>query len=565
MEVHVMYKFLFKFIILPILVILAIPATLLLLMYNKTEVPVEDYHASVNLMNEITTTLDQELEDIRVDTTKESVVVTFNAQAINRSIGEALMAQSEAYQNPDYEGTKAFDYVVLIDEYVGIKGAWVSFGKDTLTLNARADVFVTESITYTTTLKVIFEIKMTDSEFSLSLKGVRLGHLPIPVRLSATILDFVLGQMDSFDLNEMVEQVLPMGEFSLKDIKYTLSFDEIVTLAEENQPLFGVMMDLVLSNRLMDFALTKEGFQGAIHFGKLRSDGTITVPAYLDESVMANFDQQAVIEQRVSAFLLNALSGERKLKLDEKTVNQLLYHNVGNTLTFSQDVEFEVNDETKIYTVAIKGTFIRMEGNELKLYAVFDLAGLEAVLEIQTEVSTREDGYIVLSVQAITMGEVVINADMIETLFTLFDDAFETEGNAILVSMDALESLFLGSDLRINGLSIASGQLVIDVEVDNALADAFDDLIEELQNAIDQTLNDPALETLFMDNLELETQLQDVLDQALNGTITEESIEEFLETLQGLDEADQQLLIDTLLGHIDEATLNQFFEAFNNN
>ena len=150
-------KFLFKVIILPILVILAIPAIILGLMYKSVEIPVDDF--STDGPTDLTQMVSTQLDAFLTDTDSDSELsIGIEQEEANTLIKNMIFLE----MNPDYLDGSGGDDDKYVEktEYYGLQGAWVRFNDDVVDIEAGAHVFVA-GITYKTRLLLSFELDVS--------------------------------------------------------------------------------------------------------------------------------------------------------------------------------------------------------------------------------------------------------------------------------------------------------------------------------------------------------------------------------------------------------------------
>jgi hypothetical protein len=72
----------------------------------------------------------------------------------------------------------------------------------------------------------------------------------------------------------------------------------------------------------------------------------------------------------------------------------------------------------------------------------------------------------ILSITNANIGEAILDDDLLETLFAIFDDALLVDGD-IVISKDKLNEMFEGSGIIINDSYVVDGKLRLHFGLDN--------------------------------------------------------------------------------------------------
>jgi hypothetical protein len=85
---------------------------------------------------------------------------------------------------------------------------------------------------------------------------------------------------------------------------------------------------------------------------------------------------------------------------------------------------------------------------------------------LETSVSMNTNGDMILSITNANIGEAILDDDLLETLFAIFDDALLVDGD-IVISKDKLNEMFEGSGIIINDSYVVDGKLRLHFGLDN--------------------------------------------------------------------------------------------------
>ena len=166
-----MIKWLFKNLVLPILIILAIPLIIIALMYQPLENPlasIEDNEATP-LLDRINDSVETFLND---ETGEIPVVVSMSEDEINVLLKDVLQDQNARYLLED-------DYVIE-DSLYGYSGSWVEFKEDTIVVVSKVDVFLPigdEGFTFQTALNAEFSVDINIDTITLQFESLKIGIL----------------------------------------------------------------------------------------------------------------------------------------------------------------------------------------------------------------------------------------------------------------------------------------------------------------------------------------------------------------------------------------------------
>ncbi|MFA6801661.1 MAG: hypothetical protein WCR19_06095, partial [Acholeplasmataceae bacterium] len=153
-------KFLFKHLILPILIILAIPATFLVVMYQDVEIPVDDYDSSATV--DLTSMITESMDSFLTNPTEDSAIeIGISQSDANTLIKDTLLENINANFLDGSGGDN--DSYVIKEEYFGYQGSWVRFKDDTIEIESGAHLFV-GGLTYKTSLLISFKLEIDTEE-----------------------------------------------------------------------------------------------------------------------------------------------------------------------------------------------------------------------------------------------------------------------------------------------------------------------------------------------------------------------------------------------------------------
>ena len=500
-------KFLIKYIVIPVLISLIIPITLLIIMYQ----PMNFYYTdSLELEDIVVEEVIQRGFDQYQDAQDSTLPLMFSIQEeqLNYYVKEALSSLNET-QVEDSE------YFIKEDRF-GYAGSWFVFNDDEIELVSKLDVFVTDTFTYETSIRLTFQIEFDGSDITLNIKNIFIGNLPI-----LWIFDVASGALNLFgiDLESEISTLLSQfGTYNQQDKSLTIALSNLIESSVADQKLallLQVLIENIQQNDLIDLSVsTDEGFAFNIQLSKLYDDSEMT---QVDLGIPLNID--TITEEWVSTIsymdvfqsILNTpetSSPTFNVTLEVETLNQML------VLFTSNLVPIEIELTTYQLTIGQPVLFIE---TELLMLIPFEITHQEQVVfqtifKIETSIEYQEQqGYLTLN--ALNIGD------------STFDEAF-------------LEQLLL-----ISGVNVTNNQIPLDTVLSS---------LESFISIADVTVVDNGVKLLVQP--EMSVPLAESIDQV-------EQMIEGLTALEGLPDDIEEALLN-ISQAIDANNLEQINSAF---
>ena len=500
-------KFLIKYIVIPVLISLIIPIILLIIMYQ----PMNFYYTdSLELEDIVVEEVIQRGFDQYQDAQDSTLPLMFSIQEeqLNYYVKEALSSLNET-QVEDSE------YFIKEDRF-GYAGSWFVFNDDEIELVSKLDVFVTDTFTYETSIRLTFQIEFDGSDITLNIKNIFIGNLPI-----LWIFDVASGALNLFgiDLESEISTLLSQfGTYNQQDKSLTIALSNLIesSVADQNLALLlQVLIENIQQNDLIDLSVsTDEGFAFNIQLSKLYDDSEMT---QVDLGIPLNID--TITEEWVSTIsymdvfqsILNTpetSSPTFNVTLEVETLNQML------VLFTSNLVPIEIELTTYQLTIGQPVLFIE---TELLMLIPFEITHQEQVVfqtifKIETSIEYQEQqGYLTLN--ALNIGD------------STFDEAF-------------LEQLLL-----ISGVNVTNNQIPLDTVLSS---------LESFISIADVTVVDNGVKLLVQP--EMSVPLAESIDQV-------EQMIEGLTALEGLPDDIEEALLN-ISQAIDANNLEQINSAF---
>ena len=615
-------------ILVPVFVILGTPALALTLMYDGTgdeHLPVHLYTDEYDAQEMIFEELDTAISEVQ-DGTTQDLVFNLSQDVINRAIYEGILEINPNYAPGEDCVTDAECYVESGTQDVEgynfgyrIIGAWVSFYEGAsatspgrFVFNVFAEISINNDMTYKTVLEVHFLFDDDPDYYYLEFDKLQMGNLPLPKSFFSSIIGIAEDQGD-IDFEEQIGE-MPIGEFDIDNLSYTLPKDEILTkIAEETEGstdagalLAQELLSIVFDNQLVQFDLVDSEFTLTAGVSQFRNEDVdkIEIPEYLydlhDKEMVEGvevigefnpdlFDPEAYIQDVFTQWIFNSSLIGGGFEIGEEIFNKLIYHGAEGFADTRTVQEIPISDtETKTIELGLKAIWFEFEEEDIYAHALFRIAGIDSKLVIRAEnVSTTTDELHFEFVE-ITFGKddgeasteyiEILDLAVFKQVFAELGDVqfgeFNADGDLIISAARLSELMQDGTEegaVVVAGIALQVDALVLDVEArDPALQQTLEDfqtalndiigseeLITDLEGILDTT--DGGVEQEVYESV---VDLQDTL--ADGETPTEEQVEALLEGLIDLDEETQIEFLETIGDLVDPELLGDYEDLFGN-
>jgi hypothetical protein len=436
----------------------------LILLSMKTEPPLSQYVVASE--HAFYSALDQELTQLIEDDDATTVSLTINEAFINRMIQKTLTQNNPSYLDPDSIGQIAHDYMLVSGSHLGFKGVWTELSDNQLKVIAGGDYVVNGSPIYQSGLVIIFDIVLTDVDgYFLRVSEINIGKIRLPLRTAMRLAQFIVNSLTQKSLNEMILEYLSFGEFDYDDLTFTVSETQLTDYLFAIEPTFAALLKVVYQESLIVMDLTDEGFEISLQVGVFRRLTTDLEPPIFDRWE-SNLDQDLFMVNLASKAIINSALNplDPRMELTEIEVNQIIDYSIGEDVGFDYPIEFTLDDEIIRYQFKSTQVFIRMNDDILSIHLKMSLTkeGLDDAFELQfnmsTTVSMNAQGDMVLTLIEANIGEVILDEDILETLFSLFDETLWSDGT-IIIPQEKLNTMFTGSHIVIHDSYVINGNL----------------------------------------------------------------------------------------------------------
>ena len=545
-----MFKWIFKNLILPILILLAIPVTLIALIYKPMDNPLASLEETEQVS--VLTRIDASVEAFLADETGElPVTISMSEDEIN-----ALLLSVLQDQNSEYLNSASY---VFEEQLFGYAGSWVELEDDVLSVISKADIFIPlgeDSFTYQTALTLSFSIDINLDTITLEFESLKLGNLGLlwiyniansameaiaDVNIENTINDLFegYGTFDSENLSVVID---------VKDLLLTL-----VGADEATSALIEQAMVFIASAELVDVGPVEDAFALNVHLEKLRLEEPIEsfdpalIPADATEfqAIFSELFDPYVIMGSIIESSLNTDSVLPYVDLSETKLNQIVGYVLSSSIVDGVLYKLDVSS----YNINIDVPVIHMNDTmsiiiPIQIENEGQMFETAIIMNVSPELSGSD---LLFEFTSIQLGTIVIDDTLIESGLAFVSSDF-IDGNAIKI--ENIDTLF-----GVEGVSLEAVRVVGDaLRVSVNASDALDTTV------IAETVND-VLDILSTDeNIpeSVSVAAEEVINAALSGdeAAVTEAVETMIETFDTLTEEEQTALSETVLSIIETSDLS---------
>ena len=615
-------KKLFMAIFIPILIIVGTPSLALTLMYDGTgeeHLPVHLYTDEYDAKEMIFEELNNSIEDVENDVTPD-LELELSQDIINRAIYEAILDENPNYAPGEDCVTDEECYVFSDSQEAEgfnlsyrLVGAWVSFydgpteiDPGRITLNAYLEIVINGDMSYKTVVEVhfLFEDDTQQGQYYLEFDKIQMGRLPLPKSFFSMVIGIFEDQGNIDIAGEIGE--LPLGEFDLENLSYTLPKDQILTQISDDQEnpdsgsiIAQEVLSIIFEENLIQFDLVDTKFVLSAGVSRFKSDTVTNYPDYLydlhdqeevdGEMVMGEynpelFDPETYLQDVFTEYLFNnSIFNTGSFDIEEEVFNKLIYSAAEGFASTRSIQEIPISEtETKSIELGLKSIWFEFEegvGEDPDLIyanAMFKIAGIDSLLVLVAEaeyVDVEVDGNTITELHAV-FTEITAGKDVDEEVeeylnitdlaafkeaFAAFGDVefgeFNTDGDLIIspIKLSALMSSGAAADaVKVTSVSLKDDALVLGIEAADPTEQA---ILENFQSAMNDILSSEDLITDLTTALAPEAgspeeavvdavdSIQD--DLAAGEEVSQEQVETLLENLEDLDPESQTEFLDT--------------------
>ncbi len=612
---------LFMAIFIPILIVLGTPALVATLMYDGTgdeHMPVDLYTEDADAREMLFTELDNSISDVENGVT-DDLLFNIHEDIINVAIYEYFKEENPDYAPGDDCANDNECYVFAqaqevegYDLSLRLVGAWVSFydGASELdpgrfVFNVFLEVDLNEDITYKTVLEIHFLFEDDPDYYYLEFDKVQMGRLPIPKSLISSIVNTIDDQANLNLEAELAE--LPMGNFNLENISYTVPKDDILEQISSSQEgsdagseLAQELLSIVFDQQLVEFDLQDEEFVLNAGISQLENDDDVSFPEYLydlhdteivnGEEVVGEynpdlFNPEEHLQNLFTDYIFNSsLTNDDGFRIRERVFNKLIYSSQNGFTEMRSVKEIQISDtETKEIEFGLKAIWFEMEETEVYINALFRIGEIDSLLVIRAEEVSSTATELQLEFVEITVGKdegetnleylEIVDLEVFQSVFADIGDVefgeFNADGDLIITAERLTALMEDGTNegaVEVTSIDLASNAIVLNVSTQ------YDSALTAFQSALQDAVEDP----------QLLTSLDAILDEDDGGTeqavydsvqniqtsltssedVDPEDIDTLVDNLEELDSETQQAVMDSFTDLIDASTLSEYENLF---
>ena len=550
-------KFLFKLIVLPILMILAIPLTMAILLYKSVDIPTEDFSSNGNTVL-LADMIDEEVDAFLESNDEDSTI------GLNISQKEANLLLKEMFitQNPDYQkdgATPDKKNYVLKEDMFGYQGSWVRFEEDIVEIESGAHIFVA-GFTFKTRLLITFELEANTEEVVLTLDKLTIGKLPLAWAFGAA--DWAVSKITGDDLEATINaQLNGMATFDPTTREIRVDVQTLVDSQFKDDPdqaaMINSLMTFVDENELLSIGFEDGSFEGSLALGKTR-DTSPTFELTPAQRITTEAQLQGVLESKLTDVLLTTLTTQTDpyIEFNELTFNRVLDYMLKDQQQapgiLQQTVIFE-NYEMSAYVPYVTMTDNKFVVNiPLKIISIAEPTHkFETIIKIDS-VPSISGNDLLITLNELTAGEVTLTNEHIGNILSLLGDSeLIVDGNIVIKDFDEQMNQ---AGMSIKRVEMVDEKLRMYVELGGSIV--LSDLQDTIGDVLDTLAGDLSLPP------EVNDAINDILDN-LNDPSgdPDQAVEDFMATFDDLDDQEQQDVFDALVDGLGDTglTLDDLF------
>ncbi len=550
-------KFLFKVIVLPILIILAVPATILALMYKSVDIPVSEYATDgpADLTEMVTTELDTFLTNTNSDS---EISIGLEQAEANTMVKNMIFLE----MNPDYLDGSGGDNDSYVEktEYYGLQGAWVRFNEDVVEIEAGAHIFVA-GITYKTRLLLSFNLDVSTDEVVLTLDKLTIGNLGLA--WAFPVADWLVKTVAQQDISAIINGYLGgLGTFDVGSRSMTMDIqslvDEQITDTQQSA-LVNSLLAFLDANEMLDVGFSEGEFSASLALGKAY-DGSDPFELSAAEKINNQADLQSILEAKASTLLVSVLTTTSNpyISFGELTLNRMMEYMMRDS--FTEDPNnlgsyyliktplFETYEMTALIpylsmidgelTVNIPLTFVDTENTTHEFKTIIKIAATPSI----------DGSDLVIALNSLTAGEVTISEEHIGNILTLLgDNDLIQDGNIVIEDFD--------QELQQSGMSLEDVEVVGDkLRLYVGLDDA--NQLSDIQDTVTTVLDDFDATGYGDLGTDIDNFLATITDTGSTPEEVEQAVEDMLEGIEELSDEEQEQLYTELVQDLEDSGMS---------
>jgi hypothetical protein len=542
-------KFLFKIIVIPILSIIAIPLIMAALLYKSVDIPVDDFTSDGSTVL-IADMINEEVDAFLVSNDTDSAIEL----GISQNEANLMLKETFLGMNPNYLVDGATDdekNYVMKEPMYGYQGSWVRFEESKVEIESGIHLFMS-GITFKTRLLITFELEANTDEIVLTLDKLTIGNLPLAWAFG--VADWAISTITGNDLEEMINgQLDGMAQFDPTKREIRVDVQTLVDSQiddADQKALINSLMAFVDENELLEIGFTDGSFDASLALGKTKDDSSVFE---LEPSLVLNSDAdlQAILEAKATAILLSTLTTttDPYIEFGELTLNRVMDY-----MLKDQQVSPGVLIESPLfedYMMSAYVPYVTMADNTFVVNIPLQIVSIaEPTHKFQTIIKidalpTIDGSDLVIVLNQLSAGTVTLTEEHVSNILTMLGDTelINADGNLVIKDFDEQMSQ---AGMTINSVSMVNNKLRMYIGLSDSIP--LGDIQDSIQGVLDALNGNP----------DLPSEINDAIDDVLTNLADpagdpEQAVEDFMNTFEGLDDAEQQEVFDTLLEELDDS------------
>ena len=249
-------KLVFKIIGLIVGIFIALVIFLAIMFYKDFKMPVEQYTQSEEYFQK---RLDDELQLIMTDDTKENIEVTLTEVFINQFMMRELSKDNPKYQDEAFKDEPAYEYMYLSATSgmrAGIKGVSTDILEDRIDLVVSVHALAGGTRLYKTGVYLSLDVILDeDDEYVFKVRKINIGKLGLPVKTGLNIANYITSKINGKSINEMANEALPFGVFDSKTASFTATEQTVLDYATSQDAGYGALLEIIYTRNLINIAV----------------------------------------------------------------------------------------------------------------------------------------------------------------------------------------------------------------------------------------------------------------------------------------------------------------------
>jgi|GEM_PF-825293 len=436
----------------------------LILFHMRSTAPLDDY--SDTSTDGFYQGLDDNLTALIVDTNEDTLSLRVTDAFINRVVQKQLSSGNTKFQVAGYETEPEYKYMMVYQNFVGVKGVWTTLTNDQLTITAGADVLLGGKPIYQTGFKMVFNIVLSENDqYFLQIDTIQIGGMKLPKQQAFDFASWIIQMFTNKSLNDMIAEQLTFGTFNKEELSLVVGEEGLTQYLYEIDPTLAALLKIIYKESLLVLDISDAGFDIVLNVGDFRRLVTdLDQPAFTPWTTEA--DKMAFMtdfaEQAVANAILNP--GDPYIDLTEADINAILDYTLGDSVQFDFPIEFTLDHQPIEYSFASTNLFLRMTDDVLSAHLGMSLtkSGMAGSFDMQfnltSNVSMNANGDMVLTIIDSNLGNIAIDNETLASLIATFDTSLMV-GDTLVVPEAKVNEMFQGSGIVIEDSYVLNGKL----------------------------------------------------------------------------------------------------------